>query len=202
MDEYITENVITIDRYREILAWNREDAEKANESWVEKDIEPNWKKRNPIALWQTIQNIKNCYQLYLEGDKRAVLHGLNLSLHNSLPIPEWIKNAYVSAYNGINHYKEKNWDAVFGKPYPKNTVIKAKKKMRDLCWKVHDRVSEIKNNNPDTPIDEYLFEQIGEEFDIKKTLASEYYYHIEKYLDTLIPKRALLKKTRRKKTPT
>jgi hypothetical protein len=47
MDKYLPEELISRSRYLEILSWSREDAENANELWVEKDMDPNWQKRKP-----------------------------------------------------------------------------------------------------------------------------------------------------------
>lgn len=189
MDDCPTNTVITYEKYIEINSWSKEDALKANESWVENDCDQGWIQRDPIMLWEIVQNIKHCKKLHDEGDKRAHLHALHLSLFHNLPTPLWITKAFTKSYNDINHFNAKGWDDVFGQPYPKSTNINSRRKMRSLCLKVYDRVKEIISKNPKTAIDVKLFEEVGKEFAIGRTLATKYYYLVQQKLPQTAPRR-------------
>lgn len=51
-----------------------------------------------------------------------------------------------------------------------------------LRFAVLNEITATLATNPDTPIDENLFEVVGKKFNIKKTLASEYYYDAKKVM--------------------
>jgi hypothetical protein len=178
-DDY-PEGNITKEQYIVISNWTGEDATRAASQWLENG-KPDWL-RGPSSQWNSINNIKTCKKQYLDGDKGAALYALHLCMLDNLPPPKWVQKAFIQAYQTINSYNAKSWDEVFGRPYPKNTQLKARQKRRELSASVYHRISHKLSENPNIPIDEFLFQTVADELNLYKTQVSEYYYfHVKKY---------------------
>jgi hypothetical protein len=108
------------------------------------------------------------------------LEAIFICAMNGFAIPMWCAQAYIDAVREVRHFRAKSWDDVFGKPHPKGTQLKAKKSELYKSPVVYNRVTEIKQRNPETPIDRSLFEKIGKEFGLSGSLAERYYYEIKK----------------------
>jgi hypothetical protein len=92
------------------------------------------------------------------------------------PMPEWLRIAFLRAYETSTGYEIRSWDDAFGKPHPKGRHRKTERRNAGLRFLILRRVEELKAENK--PIDKGLFEQIGEELDppLKGTTVSEIYY--------------------------
>lgn len=110
------------------------------------------------------------------GNERALMLAIRNCAEYGVPLPEWVSAAYIKAYDAVSGAVVKSWDDVFGVPYPKGTQLAALRKRRRLRFAVRVAVAEILREHPQTPIDEALFERVGEMFSIGKTLASDLYY--------------------------
>lgn len=110
------------------------------------------------------------------GNERALMLAIRNCAEYGVPLPEWVSAAYIKAYDAVSGAAVKSWDDVFGAPYPKGTQLAALRKRRRLRFAVRSAVAEILREHPQTPIDEALFERVGERFNIGKTLASDLYY--------------------------
>jgi hypothetical protein len=128
------------------------------------------------------------------GDKSKLLHAIHfLCLMNRAyaivdddgkvlaepqfrPMPEWLRIAFLRAYEAATRYEIRSWDDAFGQPHPKGRHLKTEKRNAELRFLILRRVEELKTEN--TPIDKGLFEQIGEELEppLKGTTVSEIYY--------------------------
>jgi hypothetical protein len=158
-----------------LYEWDVADAIKAQEEWKIKYPQGT---RGPLYRWESAQWLEKWRRLHeTEVDKnKYILPALFECAMDGLPIPAWCAQAFINAFRDVRHYREKSWDDVFGKPHPKGMQIAAKRRKKMLEFAVLGRVREIKAENPDTPIDESLFEEIGKELGICKTLVGEYYY--------------------------
>jgi hypothetical protein len=56
-----------------------------------------------------------------------------------------------------------------------------------LPFDVYVRIQQILVVDPDTRIDDFLFERVGDQVGIKKTLCNELYYEAERLLNRLLP---------------
>lgn len=129
----------------------------------------------PYYQWAAMQTLKHLEGEFCKGDSWALMSAIRICAQHDLSMPDWASRAYISAYDRVLNAREKSWDAVFGSPYPKGTnlnSLRKKQKMRPAVW---SRIVETIKCNPEIPIDSCLFENIGKEFNIGKTLAEEYY---------------------------
>jgi hypothetical protein len=111
---------------------------------------------------------------YEQGDKSELLRWLNYCLIMGWEVPSWIKEGLYKAVNDADAYKIRSWNEVFGEPVPKGVHLKTARRNSETEWPLFWRVCEL--HKAGWPIDENLFEKVGKEFGIKKTLASELYY--------------------------
>ncbi len=130
----------------------------------------------PLFQWFALKAIDRCREAFQGGDKFELLHAIRECANHDLPLPDWAARAFISAYDTILNFKAKSWDDVLGAPIPKGAHLNVLRERRELKFGVLNRVHEILARAPETPIDQYLFETVGKEFGIGKTLAAEYYY--------------------------
>lgn len=128
----------------------------------------------PFSQWVALQNIKQFEEAFNKGKGWALMLAICDCARCNLPLPDWVAKGYLRAYYKVVWCEEKSWDAVFGKPYPKGTNLKALKKKRELKTAVWNTIINIVKTS-DTAIDSQLFERVGNKFNIGKTLAEEYY---------------------------
>jgi hypothetical protein len=111
---------------------------------------------------------------YEQGNKSELLRWMNWCFIANREVPSWIKEGISKAVNDADTYKIRTWNDVFGKPVPKGTHLKTARRNSEIEWDLFWRVCGL--HKAGRPIDENLFEKVGKEFGIKKTLASKLYY--------------------------
>lgn len=111
-----------------------------------------------------------------EGAGFDVLYCVMLCGTNNLVMPEWLSCAFNQRYYAVSKFRALSWDdeLSFGKPYPKSTSLKATSKKMRLIPKVWLAVGAALEEG--SKIDASLFESIGKNLNIGKTLADDYYY--------------------------
>ena len=99
-------------------------------------------------------------------------------------MPDWLAREFIRRYDAVLNVRALSWDApeAFGRPYKKGTNQAATRKRRLLRFGISNSVRAILAAEPSTPIDEALFERVGKQFNIGKTLAAELHYSAEKLL--------------------
>jgi hypothetical protein len=125
---------------------------------------------------------------YEAGDKVAPLLMIRHCFMQHWPVPEWAAGAVADACFFIEMGGARSWDEVFGKPHMgrhKRSVALENRKNE-----VHRRVCELHEGNERRPIDEGLFERVGQEMNpggkpISKTVISDLYYRVERALRRL-----------------
>lgn len=142
------------------------------------DSEPNL----PLYQWAACHDLEHLQEAFAGGDKFALMRAIRICANHDLPMPEWTSKAYIKAYDAVVNAREKSWDAVFGQPYPKGSHLSAIRKQRTLQFAVHNRISDVRKTDPAIAIDVDLFDRVGQEFNIGKTLAAEYYYAVKQRL--------------------
>lgn len=121
---------------------------------------------------------------FLEANKRLFESGNQWSLMQSIcvcaregrPLPRWAADAFVSAFEKIERAEFNSWDRVFGTPYGKGKHLSAIRKRKKQAYKVVSCIKQIRQDAPETPIDDELFFRVGKKLGLGKTLASQYYY--------------------------
>jgi hypothetical protein len=107
------------------------------------------------------------------GEKRALLYAIRCCLHLRRPLPEWLRVAFLDAYDSATGFEIKSWDDAFGRPHPKGMHLEIEKRNLELRPLIIQRVEALR---AEKPIDKALFEQIGEELNLGGTTVSDIYY--------------------------
>jgi hypothetical protein len=133
-------------------------------------------------------------RLYFEaGDKYALLRAIRFCLNQKIVAPAWIVTAFFRATNKWYQMDVKTLDAALGVEWPKGKSMAAAKKRRKLQNAVYCAVSETRQRDPDRPIDDLLFEDVGKQFSVGKTLAKDYYRSAREFWERPTVLDALLK---------
>jgi hypothetical protein len=111
---------------------------------------------------------------YEQGYKRALLYGLDYCLMNNVQAPMWIKQGLSNAMNAAGAYQIKSWDEVFGEILPKGKRIATERRKAEISWDLFSRIQDL--HKAGEAIDEKLFEKVGRDFGVGKTVAAELYY--------------------------
>ena len=118
--------------------------------------------------------LKILKQKFDDGNKAAVLMAIRYCCWMRRPLPEWLRLAFLQAYNSATAFDIKSWDEVFGRPHPKGTHLAKEKKylaVRSLIW---ERVRASKAMGKS--INKELFEGIGKDLGVAGSVTSEIYY--------------------------
>ena len=97
-------------------------------------------------------------------------------------MPRWLGDAYVKAWRSVHaqHAKD-SWEAVFGKPYPKGSQREARRSKARYQAAIYLYIRSLKATHPETPIDPWLFEQVGRHFGVgSSTTVSNWYYEYKR----------------------
>jgi hypothetical protein len=122
--------------------------------------------------------LEQCRERYEGGDKLYLLYCLNYCMMNNRPIPPWLATAFRQAYDKVDMYEVKSWDDVFGRPLKKGkrlaTEHRNMKIVHPLFLMIRDR------HEAGAAINKELFNEVGAEFGVSGTVASELYYKLLK----------------------
>lgn len=151
--------------------------------------EPQGKDVRPvIAQWTDAHYFKELEKEYQKSKNKAIiLEAVYICSLNGFELPEWLQIAYINAYRKIKHYKAKSWDEVFGRARPKGIHLGTKRELWLKKCQVYNRINEIIKTEPDTPIDERLFERVGGPKELAiggSTKIAEIYYEMKRYFET------------------
>jgi hypothetical protein len=109
------------------------------------------------------------------GDRTALLEAVHRCAWHEMVIPEWAALKFMAAYREVAHARTASWDDVFGKPWPGKKLASLRLR-RELILPVRARIQELRQRRDPPPLSEALFESVGKEFGIGKTLCQEFYY--------------------------
>ena len=160
-------------------AWSKFDLK----GWIKKEresIKTASIDHDEFFKWMAAQDLKSCCERYKNGDKAAIIEGLYLCTQHGLTTPRWLATAFFRAYHEVKGFKAKSWDDVFGKPHARGMHLTSKADMEGKLIPIFMRIRDIKKKNPEKPIDEGFFEEIGKEFQISGSLANKIYYEGKK----------------------
>jgi hypothetical protein len=116
-----------------------------------------------------------------DGDKWALLYAIHQCLLLKRPLPEWLRLAFLRAYDSKTGYEIKSWDDAFGRPHTKGTHVHKEKRNLQLRYDIIRRVEELAS---EMPIDEHLFEKVGKDLGIGgSTTVSDIYYEERRRFD-------------------
>ena len=112
-------------------------------------------------------------QKFEEGNKPVLLTAMHQCLILKKPPPEWLRLAFIDAYQSATAFEIRSWNEVFGPPHPKKARLDTRKQHADLRYPIAVRVA-LRASGEN--IDKGLFETIGSEFGISGSTASDIYY--------------------------
>jgi hypothetical protein len=126
---------------------------------------------------------------YEAGNKTAILMAVYQCALMRNPLPEWLREAFIKAYELAAASEIEKWEEVFGPAREKGAHLDARKEYAELRVKVAFRVA---LKAPDESIAPDLFAKIGSEFGIGKNKVRDAYYkyggkELHKTIEPLVP---------------
>ena len=112
-------------------------------------------------------------ELYEAGDKSEFMRCLYWCIRSDEPIPPWLKEALEQIMADRRSGKFKSWDEPFGKPLGNKHQATVRRDAKVIV-PLFDRVQELSESG--RAIDKKLFEDVGKEFGVGGTVASDLYY--------------------------
>lgn len=132
---------------------------------------------SPVARYAALDILEQCRQRFEQsGDGWEILLAIRNCGVGDIPLPEWLKRAYIERFDRVLNAQLKSWDEAFDPPYPKGAHLHRIRRDRQLRFAIYNAVSSILRTEPDTPVDEQLFDRVGRKFAISKTKANDLYY--------------------------
>jgi hypothetical protein len=141
----------------------------------------------PLYQWDALQKLDALERQYAKGDGFALLQAIKVCVNHDLVIPRWAAIAFIQGFYAVLNCRTDSWDGAFGPPYPKGMHIAKARQRRLLRFQVYNRINEILKSDPKPPIDEGLFERVGDEFGIGKTLCNRLYYQAKGLGELMFP---------------
>lgn len=127
--------------------------------------------------------LDGCRAEYEAGNKVALMQAIHVCGIDRIPLPDWVASAYSRCFESVRMARAKSWDDVFGKPFPKGSNLIAIHKRRKHQWDLVNRIRLIRESEPGTALDAALFERVGKEFGLGRSLAQDYYYEAKQHAD-------------------
>lgn len=132
----------------------------------------------------------------IENDGVKLLLAISFLMNHRLKPPEWLARAYLGRMTPFERLEHRTLDEAFGFEPPNERQFGAQKRVgRQMVEAVHKALHEAVLDDSERPLDASLFEEVGDSFDIGKTLCQEIYAKaIKQYgLQDLAELKALLK---------
>jgi hypothetical protein len=133
----------------------------------------------PLHRWWARRKLAVLEQRYAAGDRFALMYAIRVCANHDLLMPLWVALAYIEGFDQVNHYRADSWDTAFGRPFPKGGHLARARQRHMHRPQVYVRVMEILKSEEGATIDDGLFERVGKELGISKTLCSELYYQMK-----------------------
>ena len=134
------------------------------------------RKASPPKL-MTARLVEQCRERFEAGNPTALLDAIDACARAALPMPMWVVSAFCERYARWASYEAETLDAAFDVERRKGMHV-GKAAYRE--WLRPRIVFEVKRRSRDgAEITMLLFEDVGREFGIGHTQASEIYYESE-----------------------
>lgn len=135
----------------------------------------------PLNQWLALHELERLRVGFLEGSKAAMLEAVSLCAWHDLMMPDWLARGFLNAYRSVTlNYEAATWDAVFGAPNVGVHLEDARRRRR-LGPQVWLAVNKLRQEGRAT--DDLLFEDVGDQVGVKKSLAKQLYYAFQKKVD-------------------
>jgi hypothetical protein len=128
-------------------------------------------RNGPLYRFYARNDLRSLRERFDRGDRHALMLAIRKCAQHDLVMPGWVAEAYIEAFDRVNHYRARSWDAVFGSPVPKGAHLKALRDRLDLSLKLHNKMRELKDMKKNVPWD-----ALCAEFNVSKTVLQDLYY--------------------------
>ena len=94
-----------------------------------------------IAEYQHIaEYLEVAKRKFDEGNPAIILMAMHECLLLDRPIPEWLRKAFIEAYQSATAFEIRSWDEAFGKPH-KGAQLEPRKKHAELRYLIALRIA-------------------------------------------------------------
>jgi len=147
-----------------------------------------------MGAWCTAQAI-TANRDAIESDGRLLLEAVAKVLDYGLQSPDWLGKAYRKRLAIFQTYETATLDRAFGLSPPTERSRRVLHSDRQLRGRVHAALLDRLRQEPDRPIDNSLWEEVGEQFGIGKDKCEKLYLQAvaEDHVHELVAFRRLLK---------
>jgi hypothetical protein len=162
--------------------WTHDEAVAAQKRFMEAggDISD---RNGPYVQWRALQELDRLQRRFESGKRYALALALHVCAAFEVKIPRWAADAYLEGIEKITHFRADSWDVIFGPAIPKGRHLASLRKRLEKASKVRMEVW-LRHRNGE-PIDDQLFEAVGQKFGIGTTLAKQYYTSKQRRVDAL-----------------
>jgi hypothetical protein len=104
----------------------------------------------------------------------ALMRAIELCGSEDIPLPRWAADAFSKAIFPVFSAKVASWDEAFGRPWPKRTDLAAVRRRMRMMQAISLRVRAL-HEDGGRALDHSLFEDVGKEFGIGRSLCGNLY---------------------------
>jgi hypothetical protein len=109
------------------------------------------------------------------GEQRALLDAVDICARAGIPLPWWLAEAFSTCFTAWRRLQIETLDETFKVTWPKGTRWNDLARREHLKWDVLHRAFELRTRE-NLPFGEELFERIGRDLDISRSLANKIFY--------------------------
>jgi len=159
--------------------WSIEEAMQAEEEALKKGANG---PTTPLWQWLALHALDELEAAYKEGDEGALFAAIRQCANHDLVMPEWVSSSFIRGYDKVLSCRVRTWSEAFGKTGFEGKDLKNHRQNQHLRFKIYGEVVKLKKEHEKRPTDEWLFEEVAEKFNIKKTLANRLYYEAKRLI--------------------
>lgn len=156
----------------EIRRWSIEEAKARDEAARNEADLPDSKA--PMMQWSAVMQIDDLEGEFCAGKKLALFQAIRLCAAHGLAMPEWVAAGFIAGFDRVATLKARSWDEAFGQPLRKGLHLADARIRRRRGPAVFLEVERLRAAGAD--VDDQLFEQVGRDLGVGKTLANKLYY--------------------------
>jgi hypothetical protein len=126
-----------------------------------------------------------CRTEYEKGNQGALLQAIKVCFEEKYPIPNWVSESFLVAYELVRMGDKESWDEVFGTMRPRKIRPQAFRLRQKRQMDLYNFTYIYLHQNRKTAIDRGLFEMVGKEFDVCSRVAEDDYYRVVNLLKSI-----------------